>query len=137
MNISHSNSQNQENKKFYTIKELNHIDFSSVKIISDHKYLSDHLPSQIYKLINLKRLEIQMGEINEIPDEISYLINLQELYLQSNKIKRISKEISQLTKLKKLRLVDNRIKDITPICYIPNLLELEIGRNEIKKNKKT
>ena len=131
MNISHAHSQNQEKKKFYTIKELNHVDLSSVKIISDHKYLCDHLPSQIYKTINLRRLEIQMGEINEIPDEISNLLNLQELYLQSNKIKQISKEISRLTRLKILHLVDNRIKDITPICFIPNLLELEIGRNEI------
>jgi Leucine-rich repeat (LRR) protein len=119
-------------KRFYTINEINEDNFSSVKIVSDFGYHQTHLPPLIFKMSNLKRLKVYIGEIIEIPDDISYLINLQELYLQSNKIERVSKKIAQLSKLKKLRLNGNKISDITSICSIPNLMELEIGRNEIK-----
>ncbi len=119
-------------KRIYKVDEIDNADLSSVEIISEFKYPHPHLPSQIFKLTHLKRLELKFGYLKDIPDEISGLIDLKELYLQANQIGRISYKLAQLERLKRLRLFDNKINDISPICFIPNLFELEIGRNEIK-----
>jgi hypothetical protein len=63
-------------KKFYRMNEIGNADLSSVKIVSEYNYPHQHFPSQIFKMINLKRLYVHRGEINEIPDEISNLTNL-------------------------------------------------------------
>jgi Leucine-rich repeat (LRR) protein len=81
----------------------------------------------IYKL----ELELKLDTISD-PDNIYKLVNLKLLDLTDNYVEDILPEISNLTKLETLNLMYNCITEIIPeICQLPNLSSLYLGYNGI------
>ncbi len=69
------------------------------------------IPKEIYKLEELKVLNLQKNQITYIPKKINYFKKIKRLNLDQNQIKYIPKEISHLkNNLKKLWIQNNPLK---------------------------
>ncbi len=87
----------------------------------------------IYKLYNLKILDLSSEKLQNIPPEIGNLHNLQELYLSDNQIEIIPPEIGLLHNLQELHLSHNQIQSMPPeLGNLHNLQEIYLGCNQIK-----
>ena len=77
---------------------------------NDIRYLSDN----IYKLINLKEINLSRTPITQLPSSIGDLKNLEELYLQNSKIESLPEELKNIKK--PIKIVANN----TPLSENPN-----------------
>ena len=64
----------------------------------------EEIPKEIFKLINLKELNLGFGQIKALPKELGNLVNLERLTLTNNQIIKIPKEIKKLPNLKILEI---------------------------------
>ena len=95
-----------------------------------------YLPSEIGKLINLTRLEIQYQSsmIGEIPSSIGNLNNLEYLIFNHNQLSgEIPIEVYNLTNLKQIYLSDTNISGTisSAIGNLTNLTSLELSNNQL------
>jgi len=90
------------------------------------------IPQWVFRLTNLKVLDLGGNAIAEIPSEIGKLTNLQILFLSQNKIHEIPDSIRQCSKLTFLGLSYNQLRKIPVGLFECNNLEvLYITANKI------
>ncbi|MBN2893362.1 MAG: leucine-rich repeat domain-containing protein [Bacteroidales bacterium] len=106
--------------------------------LTNLKYLNltfcqiDTLPLEIGNLNNLTRLYINNNQLSSLPPEIGNLINLIELVLYSNQLSTLPLEIGILNNLSVLNLGGNRLSSLPPeIGNLSNLTELDLRWNEL------
>jgi len=68
------------------------------------------IPNEIFRLTNLKALNLAYNWFSELPSEIVYLEKLEFLQLYHNRLHKIPPEIGKLKKLKHLGLAKNPIR---------------------------
>jgi Leucine-rich repeat (LRR) protein len=97
-------------------------------------YLSGHrlnlLPSSVWQLQQLGRLDYMEGFLTEVPKEIANLSNLHTLYSSFNRINKVAPELGSLKKLTHLWLNDNRLVELPQaLSKLTQLEELCLDNN--------
>ena len=91
-----------------------------------------HLPSELFELINLTKLELTDNELSTLPESIGKLINLTRLDLNNNQFTLIPKIIGKLTKLTHLILWGNRITKLSEaIGKLTKITHLDLYNNKL------
>jgi len=87
------------------------------------------IPSEVYRLTNLKELNVSEYSINALSEEISNLINLQVLDLHDTRIRELPEGVGMLTNLEILNLACWNSLKVLPECIknLRNLKSLNIG----------
>jgi small GTP-binding protein len=89
------------------------------------------LPLEIYRLRNLKKLNLSHNHLSFLSPNITLLTNLVELNLSNNQFIQVPKEIYQITGLKKLNLSRNNLTLLHPeIVQLTNLQVINLGSNQ-------
>jgi len=92
----------------------------------------EEIPKNLFKLKNLKELNMEFNKISSISPLIQELTELEILNLRNNYIKELPDELYTLKKLRVLNLYRNQIKTLSPaIGQLTELEELSIGKNKI------
>lgn len=90
------------------------------------------LPSELFLLTKLIRLNLSLNDLVEIPTEICKLINLTALYLGGNELTKLPTGICQLTKLEKLDLGRNQLTTLPPELFrLTSLTYLNLSKNQL------
>ena len=90
------------------------------------------LPSVIFKLSNLQRLDVSSNQLSALPPEISFLSNLQKLDISSNQLSALPLEISSLSNLQRLDASSNQLSALPPeISFLSNLEILDASSNQL------
>lgn len=100
--------------------------------LEGHRLIS--LPSEIGKLTKLEKLNLLSNELKELPEELCQLTNLKELYLAENSLTRLPEGIGQLKNLEWLNISDNKLSELPGgLCQLINLKSLLLGRNSLTR----
>jgi len=92
------------------------------------------IPSQVFFLKNLQRLNLSYNRLSELPAEILQLQNLTELNLNNNQLSELPAEILQLQNLTTLYLGYNQLSELpAEILQLRNLTELDLSGNQLSK----
>jgi len=92
------------------------------------------LPSEIWELTNLQRLDLSNNQLSQLPPEIWELTNLQELDFSNNQLSQLPSEIGQLTNLQVLFLNDNQLSQLPPeIGQLTELGGLDLRNNQLSQ----
>lgn len=97
--------------KEYNVEKTKYLDLSGKDL--------DHIPLEVFELVNITHLYIYCNNLTTLPPEIGRLKKLESISAFSNKIKYLPKEIGDLENLQCLYFDDNN-GDI--------LFPLEIGK---------
>ena len=90
------------------------------------------IPTEIWRLKNLKDLDLSGNSLKSIGAEISELRNLEKLDLSYNQLTSIPKEIWQLKNLKNLNLNNNNLNSIeAEISELKDLETLNLSYNQL------
>lgn len=94
----------------------------------------NHIPDWVYKLKNLKILDLEMMGIESLSEKLGQLEQLQMLNLAHNRITDLPKSLGQLKNLRQLYLNHNQIDEIRKDQFLnaTALSELSLQFNEIK-----
>lgn len=91
------------------------------------------IPPFVFKLFNLKVLDLTRNDLSEIPREIGQLLYLERLLLGWNDFSEFPGSILSLKNLRELQLVQNPLKDLpAQISNLPRLETLTLVRTEIE-----
>ena len=93
------------------------------------------IPENVFKIRNLKSLNLYGANISELPHNLFKLINLKKLDLRFSKIEKIPYEIKGLRNLRILdvRFTNVRNEDFTNMCNVESLEELYLWRTQISE----
>ena len=120
------------NNKLETLpKEIGNLKKLKLFYSSNNKF-SQKLPTEFYKLKNLKNIEIQGSNLEIISNELNNLANLESLKLYFNKVKILPKNIAKLTNLKKLYLNNNKINKLPQDIGKLKISKLTLDNNSLK-----
>ncbi|HEY0321628.1 MAG TPA: COR domain-containing protein [Pyrinomonadaceae bacterium] len=90
------------------------------------------IPSEVFQLAHLKRLNLAGNRITDVPDTITRLMKLTHLDLSHNKLTAIPQPLFKLSSLEALLLENNPIRDLTSqVLELVNLKKLEINDTAI------
>jgi len=89
------------------------------------------LPEAIGALSSINTLNLKANRFVSLPESIGLLKSMKVLNLRYNKLKTIPKSINSLKNLKILDLHGNKLETIPELNGLENLIELELGWNEI------
>lgn len=93
-------------------KDLNELDISAIQSTGKEHYLG-YIPSEIFNLTSLKKLNIRCLDLVNIPSDISKLVNLEEIDLRGNlELKSLPDELLSLPKLKTILISTHGKLDI-------------------------
>ncbi|GMI37912.1 hypothetical protein TrRE_jg12390 [Triparma retinervis] len=70
----------------------------------------DSIPSPVFNLDMITRLDLSYNNITEIPPEIQYMTNLENLWLNGNPLKSVPTELQHCRKLKVLDIRDTMVE---------------------------
>ena len=85
---------------------------ATLKILSLFENQIQKLPLSLFKLKNLRGINLSFNMIKYIPNEIGNLSKLQDLYINSNQLTCVPAGISELSDLKQWRMNDNPLLEI-------------------------
>lgn len=103
-----------------------------LELIDDGKIRSEHLPSVIFELENLRMLDLHGTHINFIPTEHT-LLHLHDLNLSQNSFVSIPEALCTMEHLKVLDMSENRLEKIDEsIVKIQRLETLILSKNRLK-----
>ena len=113
-------------------KKVQEIGETSTPALDLSKLLMRNLPTTLFTLHSLVKLNLSSNNLQSLPSEIGELINLQELIVDCNEITHLPPEISKLTSLERFHCYSNKI-DFLPveICKMTSLQRLYLGKNLI------
>lgn len=119
---------------------LSEVDDKMIQLLckSVNLHLSDNeiinIDKNLFKLTNLRLLNLARNDIVEVCHDISKLSDLYDFDIMVNRIVDIGEGIFKLTNLGRLSLEYNYIETISDnISLLENLTNLYIGENQIKK----
>ncbi|MCF6331517.1 MAG: leucine-rich repeat domain-containing protein [Sulfurimonas sp.] len=119
------NKNNQVKKPFVLIDEV--FKLTNLKHLDIHHKDMKILPSNIARLENLTTLELSMNSIRTIPESITKLKHLTKLDLSFNSLKEVPEFICQMTQLKELTMDANPLKKLPDsLSNLSNLKHLSI-----------
>ena len=95
----------------------------------NHQGLKE-IPKAIFKLKNLRKLDLGHNQIKQLSDELIFLQNLEDLILSHNQISHFPEGI-RLASLKKLDISHNRL-EFCPDLHAPSLIELNLANNQLE-----
>lgn len=117
----------------YLPKEIGLLDSLEV-FSSSNNIKTKTLPNEFYSLNNLKHIEIQGSDLEEIDTAINELIKLENLTLFFNRIYKLPTNISNLKQVKKIDLRHNKLESIpSDIGLLKNLNYLDVSDNKIRE----
>lgn len=91
-----------------------------------------NLPVELWKLANLKELQLNNIQLTNLPSEISELRNLNNLSLSKNQLTDLPPEIGKLVSLDSLDLSDNHFSELpSEIVDLPALSYLDLRSNDL------
>jgi len=90
------------------------------------------LPESIGALSSIKTLNLKANRLVALPDAIGALKSMKILNLRYNKLKAIPESINSLTNLRILDLHGNKLEQVPKLSGLENLIELELGWNNIE-----
>ena len=119
-----------------SIEDLTDIDSRNWKYITGVKLVPvknrNSVPKEIFKLKQLKYLDLSKSNLIEISNDLANLTNLETLDLQSNQIKSLPHEIGKLKNLKKLYLNNNQLTTLpSEFGFLNNLSQLNLENNKL------
>ena len=115
----------KDRKEIFNIRNLD---------ILDLDYEIEYIPTEVFKLIILEKLQIRCNNLIELPKEIGNLTNLKKLYISNYEIKYIPTEVFKLINLKILYIsCKNLIELPKEIGNLTNLKELFIYCESLKE----
>ena len=121
------NSRVMKEAARYGITNLNH----HWAVILEAEGLT-RVPDFVFKMKNLRHLDLGMNKITTLPPEIGQLKKLEKLELRENNITTLPPEIGQLENLQDLDLSYNNITTLPPeIGQLENLQDLDLQHNKI------
>lgn len=139
------NSCNSKNNASDEIVQSFHVreDSTSVQflikeaLITDELFLRalnlDTIPNDIFKLDNLKILDLGFNNIKVVPPEIGDLRNLEYLSVSNNYIRQLPNDFSKLKKLEEVILFENEFDSVPKVlCEIETLRVLNMGNNSVQ-----
>ena len=88
-------------------KQRSELDLSNYYFTDDLSKLTE-IPEEVFKLKNLKVLNLSYNKISNLPESLGKLTSLNELYLSGNQLTSLPEFLGKLTSLNKLELRDNR-----------------------------
>ncbi|APG64830.1 hypothetical protein LPB136_05410 [Tenacibaculum todarodis] len=100
---------------------------------SSNNKFSKKLPDAFYKLTNLKNIEIQGSNIEEVSNNINNLKKLETLKIYHNKIKKLPKKMGNLNNLKDFYLNHNQITELPEDIGKLKLTYLSLNNNKLKQ----
>ena len=109
-------------------------DYEKVTILDlRNNYLITIENTMVFKLINLKILDLRSNQIEFLPGEIGYLWNLRDLRLDSNHLTILPLQLFQLQSLHMLSVSKNFLNSFQDIVYkLRKLHYINISFNQIK-----
>jgi len=117
----------------YRLSELNNAVKDSVYSLDLRREKLYAIPSIVYELPNLTKLNLSKNKLELLNDSLSLLKNLSHLDLSNNKMKAIPYAIFQLEALTQLSFGMNQIDRIPDeIVYLKNLESLDMYDNAIQ-----
>lgn len=84
-------------------------DAATIEIVNLSYQGIEEIPPEIFRLPNLRRLDLKGNRIKELPPEIGDLTKMTDLDLRFNQIKTLPPQMSNLTGLSRLYLTGNRL----------------------------
>lgn len=90
------------------------------------------LPMVVCSVQSLADLDVSFNSISVLPEEIANLKRLQSLILTSNSIEHFPENISAVSSLRKIDARRNLLADVTALCKIEALEEVQCEHNNIK-----
>lgn len=117
------------------------IDFANLRnlqvlLLSDNYPIKKDIPNflaEVFKLRNLKQLELVNIGIEEIPSSIKQLKNLEDLDLHYNQLSDLPDELANLTSLKNLDICGNHFSKLPESIFeLERLESIYAGENQIE-----
>jgi Leucine-rich repeat (LRR) protein len=105
-------NDNEEFSKFLSRSDYNKLDIENVHVLNNYLNPYQFDFSNLYKCINLKKLQIIDHNISFIPKELFQLKNLESLKIQRNNLTNIPNEIGNLINLKEFVCCQNKIEEL-------------------------
>ncbi len=121
------------NNRLTDLPDLSGLSNLEVISVSSNKMLKQ-VPSTIFSLTTLTRLDIGYTSITTIPSQISQLTNLEILSADGAALTSLPDAITQLLKLDDLKLANNKL-NLLPVALgdLQNLTSLDLTRNQLTK----
>eukprot|EP01116_Phalansterium_solitarium_P025293 TRINITY_DN9590_c0_g2_i1.p1 TRINITY_DN9590_c0_g2~~TRINITY_DN9590_c0_g2_i1.p1 ORF type:complete len:976 (+),score=404.90 TRINITY_DN9590_c0_g2_i1:228-3155(+) len=92
------------------------------------------LPKEIGQLGQLKKLSINHNEISVLPNTLWTLSRLTALYMNNNKLKTLSANLRQLSNLRILDLSANKLTELPrELAALSSLVELRVRNNRLEQ----
>ncbi|MFX0095486.1 MAG: leucine-rich repeat domain-containing protein [Candidatus Hodarchaeota archaeon] len=92
-----------------------------------------HLPLSIGKLENLKALKVSHNRLTTLPPTFGRLTNLRRLELNNNQLKELPDSFGNLTELTLLKISNNNLELLPDeIGNLINLQKISLGHNQLK-----
>lgn len=91
-------------------------------------------PSSMAKIKSLEKLLLNNNHLTSFPEIITQIVNLSELHLMTNKISTIPASIENLQQLTYLTVSNNRLLQLpNEVSNLKELKELHLGGNKLRK----
>jgi hypothetical protein len=92
------------------------------------------IPTEVFELEWLKKLDLRNNQLRDIPDSISRLQNLSQLDLSNNQLRELPDSISLLQNLSLLDLSNNQLRELPDsISLLQNLSLLSLRYNQLRE----
>ena len=115
--------------KKHDIKDLKIKDKEQILSISIRNDKIEHIPADIFKLTNLKKLDILCKNLMELSEDIKNLSNLKEFHIYCHNLKKLPKGIWDLINLEELYIYCNNLESLpNEIKKLINLESINIER---------
>ncbi|MDN5212914.1 T9SS type A sorting domain-containing protein [Fulvivirgaceae bacterium BMA12] len=121
------------NNRLTDLPDLSGLSNLEVISVSSNKMLKQ-VPSTIFSLTTLTRLDIGYTGITTMPEQISLLTNLETLNADGAALTSLPDAITQLPKLSDLKLANNQLTSLPVLLGdLQNLISLDLTRNRLTK----
>ena len=104
--------QAQEGRVYKSLKEVT--DPEAVYSLQLRGKRLKAVPSEVYKMVNLRELDLRGNRIKQLSDSIAQLTHLQRLVMSRNPLMGLPAAMAQMTELRELVLWSTYVTDLPP-----------------------
>ena len=117
------------------IREAKEKNLETLDLSKDYSSNSEpltYIPSTVFKLVHLSKLNLSDNQLSAVPEMITRLTNLTTLILSDNQLSTLPETIAQLTNLTSLDLRSNQLSTLPKaIAQLTNLTSLDLRSNQL------